>query len=260
MNIKPLYPINYNYFFEKRFTNNVKCISPSQLEVIRSERDMSSFSTKFIDFVTVYSEQKEIANELSLINADEIVYYAFNLENDVLTEEITCTSELHKKIRLTTLLNKEEQQMFIKNTFETFGIYLTVHINQHSNNIINGHHYILSEFKQLIAEHSSYSTHCVDYTFIQNVSTCTNDYLGIEAILAHNTQNELDNNKGITLFLYQDNMPKVIFDNCRLTADSVKYFSNYTQEQINICEAVLTSLNNANINYDLIYNLFDDQK
>lgn len=260
MNIRPLHPINYNYFFEKRFTSNMKRISPSHIEVIRSERDMSSFSTKFNDFVTGYSEQKEIANELSLINSDEIVNYAFNLENDILTEEITCTRELHKKIRLTTLLDKKEQRLFLKNAFKTFGVYLTVHINQYNNNFVNGQHYILSELKQLLAEHSSYSTHCGYTTYIQNESSPTNDYLGIEAILTSNTKNELDNNKGITLFLYQDNMPKVNFNNPCVTVNNSKYFSNYTQEQINICEAVLSSLNKANINYDLIYNLFDDQK
>jgi len=258
MNIRPMYPINYYYFFKKRFTDEMNCISPSLLEVIRSEIDTSSSSTKFNDFVTEYSDRKEIVKELSIINSNETVYYTFKLENGVLTEEMTCTSELHKRIRLTTLLNKEEQRMFLVNTFETFGIYLTVHINQHSNNVINGQHYILSEFNQLLAEYSPYSTHCGDYTFIQNDSACTNDYLGIEAILAHNTRNELDNNKSITLFLYQDNMPKVNSNNLNVTADSVKYFSSYTQEQINICNAVLHSLDRVNIEYDLIYSFFED--
>ncbi|MDU9693316.1 hypothetical protein O0Q50_19275 [Priestia aryabhattai] len=259
MKVTPWYHIKYDYFFKVRFTRNLKAISPSSLKVIRSERDTSSFSTKFNDFVTEFSEEKEIITKLSTIDSGEEISYIFSIENNILTEKITCTSDPYNRIELTTHLNEEEQNVFFKHMFKPFGIYLTIYIKHQNGNALNGQHYILNEFKEILTKHSPYSTYCGDYTFIQSKSLDSKNHLGIEAVLDRNPRNNLDNHTGVTLFIYQDDTTKAnsSCNNFTVTEDSVKYFFNYTENQSNICKSVLNSLDNANIKYALLYSLFE---
>lgn len=258
MKIRPWYPIKYEYFISKRFNGDMIHIVPSSLELIKTVQDPSTDSTSFIDSIIRVSNKEAIKNELSSLKPSTEVNYTFTLENGILIERIDGTHP-HNRIKLTTHLNKEKQNVFLNNIFNYFGFYLTVYIKHHDGNALNGQHYILNEFKKLLAKHTLYSTSCGDYTFIHNASEDINEYLGIDAALDRNPLNELDERMGITLSLYRDDETKSEFNSSNFTIkeSNVKYFSNYKAEHINICNAVLSALDKSNVEYDLIYNLFE---
>ncbi|MCK2000479.1 hypothetical protein MZM54_03610 [[Brevibacterium] frigoritolerans] len=259
MNFKPWYQIEYGYFAKQRFEGNMKAVEVFEFDTKTNRVYNGKNGTQFEDTIFRTSDKEVIKQVLSDINPTVAIDYQFNIENGILTERIDIVNDISKQYTLRSNLNVINQSIFLRHIFKMFGTYLTVFIKDHKYSV-TGQEYILNEFRKVLEKHSFYTTGCGNYTFVRSQSKTEDFFLGIDAAFERNTANEMDQRKGITLFIYMDDAYKQspLDNNFIVNEETAKLFANINNQEASICNGVLTSLQKAGIQYDLVYNYTQD--
>ncbi len=257
MKFKSWYRIEWGFFFKERFEGNLKQIQPSTIMTETSKMINNKLSYERIE----RNDQEYAMEVLSTIDKKEIVSYSFNIENGVLTEKIEL-SYARNLIRyyLKTSLNAIRQKLFLDNIFKYFGVYSCFFIKEHKLNHITSQDYILDELKEFLSKEPIEVT-CGDYTIIYDrFSENDKEYLGIDAEYEGNFANQLDNRKGITLYVYRDDNSKKSHkdNNFVVNEETFKRFATISKGETRVISYLLKSLLQANVDFDLLYNFTTD--
>ncbi|MGV2887577.1 hypothetical protein [Paenibacillus taichungensis] len=250
MKFNAWYRINYGFFMKIRFQGVLKSITPTALET----EDWGANG----DIVTTtrYSINEMIHDYFSSIPADEIVSYSFEINNGILRERLSFNGSIRRPyVNVKSILNPLTQDVFLRNIFKSFGVYLAVYIKEHQF-ALTGQEYILNEYQMMLEKHTPYTTGCGDYSFIHDRSKAsTEDFLGAEADLEQNPSIALDSRKGITLVLYRNLIEK---DHFIVDEHTVDTFDSLTNNDARLCNWALVPLLKENIPYDLLYSFTSD--
>lgn len=254
MKFNPMYRIEYGYFVKQRFEGTLKFVEATGLESKQISSYRSNTGTQLQYNVMKTTDEVVIQELLNSIDPKTTINYEFTIENGVLLELIEDIYDNTKKFTLITHLNTIKQNIFLRHIFKMFGTYLAVFIKDHDY-ALTSQEYILNEFKDILEAHSNYTTTCGDYTFIRGKSPSDYYDLAIEGDFDRNTRNELDQRKGITLFIYMDDVNKKepLDDNFTVNDETVKRFAEINSSQAHLCNYVVSSLRKAGKEFDLLY-------